>query len=233
MASARCVGRYGRLPPFTAPFLRSEGCGLPCRPWTAAGPGVRHSWEEPPWGHRCLEEWSVGKEPSLPTWGLGCPAHADVPETLSPAPASRALQRLGQPSLMTGLSPCPQRLLSSCLRSPEWTWTEAGNPACLPRNHWEKPSCLPLPTPCWDLIPDAFCPSPTPSLAQPWEDCHSRQLGSLIQHPLSGGLVLPAATPSGHPWSGCRQVFAPGGGGQCWELPSKLDTWVAPLTTLK
>lgn len=24
-----------------------------------------------------------------------------------------------------------------------------------------------------------------------------------------------------------------GGGGQCWELPSKLDTWVAPLTTLK
>lgn len=192
-----------------------RAAAYPAGPGQLLGRGGRHSWEEPPWGHRCLEERSVGKEPSLPTWGLGCPAHADVPEALSPAPASRALQWLGQPSLVTGLSPCPQRLLSSCLRSPEWTWSEAGNPACLPRNHWEKPSCPPLPTPCWDLIPDAFCPPPTPSLAQPWEDCHSRRLGSLIQHPLSGGPVLPPATPSGHPWSGCRQVFAPGVGGQC------------------
>lgn len=87
-----------------------RAAAYPAGPGQLLGRGGRHSWEEPPWGHRCLEERSVGKEPSLPTWGLGCPAHADVPEALSPAPASRALQWLGQPSLVTGLSP----VLSVC-----------------------------------------------------------------------------------------------------------------------
>lgn len=106
-----------RSRPLSSKTLSSglRAAAYPAGPEWLPGPGGRHSWEEPPWGHRCLGGGlSVGKEPSLPTWGLGYLPHADVPEAPSPALGVPALQGL-EPVLSSRQASshlCPQRLLS-------------------------------------------------------------------------------------------------------------------------
>lgn len=84
-----------------------RAAAYPAGPERLPGPGGRHSWEEPPWGHRRLEGQSVCREGTLPPHlGSWAPAPCRCPRgpVSSPGPPGSAGAG-ASPQLMTGLFP--------------------------------------------------------------------------------------------------------------------------------
>ena len=164
----RFAGLYGQPPSCSQPLpsksLSSSlrAAAYPTGPEQLLGNGGWALLGRASLGVRYQEQTCVCREGTLPPHlDLGYPSHTDVPEALSPAPGlPGSAVAVASPQLVTGLFPAPSSAFAFLLpmekrkSPPEWTRSEAGSLARLPRH-----------------------PPATPSLAQAWEDCTPSRWG--------------------------------------------------------